>query len=240
MAFSNQLDGHVTVAAPCDCPPTHLDKPKARWASTIHLDEQDSGSEAWARLLELIDDTVDEGRELFAPGRDLGPQLWSQIVTLPPTIARLTEVTDLNLYGSNLRSIPPAVGSMRALERFVPYTSYRLHWFPFEITACTSLVDSTVSTRAVYGNYKHRPTFPRLPTALPADAVAADCSLCQSSLHGRKILQRWISLRVGTDVLPLLAQLCSAECVSALPTPPDGYVQHPHEGGPEVEQPEIV
>jgi hypothetical protein len=47
----------------------------------------------------------------------------------------------------------------------------------------------------------------------------------------------WISLRVATDVLPLLVNACSRGCVEALPTPPDGYVATPHRGGPEVVQP---
>ncbi len=44
-----------------------------------------------------------------------------------------------------------AVASLRVFE---PYTSRRLHWFPYEITRCTSLRRSVVSTRALYGNYK--------------------------------------------------------------------------------------
>ena len=60
----------------------------------------------------------------------------------------------MNLYGSGLVRIPPEVGEMTALEDFDPYTSYRLHWFPFEITRCPKLKDSRVSTRALYGNFK--------------------------------------------------------------------------------------
>ena len=51
---------------------------------------------------------------------------------------------------------------MESLEEFTPYTSYKLHWFPFEITRCIKLVESTVSTRALYGNYLHRTPFPSL------------------------------------------------------------------------------
>jgi hypothetical protein len=47
----------------------------------------------------------------------------------------------------------------------------------------------------------------------------------------------WITLRVGTDVLPLLVNLCSSECEVKLPQPPKGYVQHPHKGGAELKQP---
>jgi hypothetical protein len=66
----------------------------------------------------------------------------------------------LKLYGSALVRIRPEIGEMAALETIDLYTSYRLHWFPFEITRCSRLRDSTVSTRALYGNYKYRPPFP--------------------------------------------------------------------------------
>jgi hypothetical protein len=46
----------------------------------------------------------------------------------------------------------------------------------------------------------------------------------------------WISLRVATDVLPLLVNACSAACVSALPSGAEDYVQLPHTGG-RVKQP---
>jgi hypothetical protein len=51
---------------------------------------------------------------------------------------------------------------MTGLEVFTPYMSYRLHWFPYEITRCPALRDSTVSTRALYGNHKLRPPFRKL------------------------------------------------------------------------------
>jgi hypothetical protein len=47
----------------------------------------------------------------------------------------------------------------------------------------------------------------------------------------------WISLRVATDVLPLLVNACSTACVQALPAPAEGYVQQPHAGGAHVQQP---
>jgi hypothetical protein len=45
---------------------------------------------------------------------------------------------------------------------FTPYMSYRLHWSPYEITRGARLNESSVSTRALYGNHKFRPPFPRL------------------------------------------------------------------------------
>lgn len=45
---------------------------------------------------------------------------------------------------------------MSALTTFDPYTSRRLHWYPYEITRCANLRDSRVSTRDLYGNFKNR------------------------------------------------------------------------------------
>jgi hypothetical protein len=45
-----------------------------------------------------------------------------EIVTLPPTIAKLTAVKHLMLHGSNLVRIPPEIGVMTSLEEFTPYT----------------------------------------------------------------------------------------------------------------------
>jgi hypothetical protein len=49
--------------------------------------------------------------------------------------------------------------------------------------------------------------------------------------------QLWVSLRVGTDVMPLLANVCSNECESAIPTPPENYIPHPHKGSAQLKQP---
>jgi hypothetical protein len=164
-------------------------------------------------------------------------ELWRQVGTLPPTIAKLTAVKNLNLYGSNLVAVPPEIGEMKSLEEFRPYTSRRLHWFPFEITRCSALRESTVSTRNVYGNFKYRMPFPKLPAAVPVGSTPACCSVCQGPLPASEAIQVWISLRVATDVLPLLVHACSDECVSALPSPPEGYVDRPHHGGTDLAQP---
>lgn len=237
MVFSNRFADYPNVAEDCGCPTNFFDEPRHLWQSSIHLEAQDETSEAWNKLLELIDDAADRGLEELAPGRALGPDLWRQIVTLPPSIARLERVKVLNVYGSNLHSIPPEIGQMSALEVFTPYTSYRLHWFPYEIVHCSALRDSTVSTRALYGNYKFRPTFPRLPTQLPAHASPARCSVCQASSEGEGLQQWWISLQVATDVLPLLAHVCSDACLQRIGTPPDGYLGGPHRGGTGLVQP---
>jgi hypothetical protein len=170
-----------------------------------------------------------------------------QIVTLPPAIAKLTAVRHLVLYGTNLARIPPEIGAMTSLKVFEPYTSHRLHWYPYELTRCVRLADSTVSTRVLYGNFKFRPPFPALrpvtdageadfaaldPGVWGADAVRT-CSVCDGPVD-RELRQVWISRRVGTDVLPLLVNACSATCVAALPEPHRGYVPTPHTGGPDL------
>jgi uncharacterized protein (TIGR02996 family) len=218
----------------------------------FHVEAQDTECNAWRQLLDLVEEAAADGREEFAPLRGMSPGERSQILTLPPTIAKLKVVKTLQLYGSYLVRIPPEIGEMTSLEEFDPYTSYRLHWFPYEITRCQKLRDSTVSTRALYGNYKHRPPFPRLhsgadtvpgrtePSRLPlkrSGTSTRPCSVCGRPFEDRRLYRVWVSLPVATDVLPLLVNACSDECIGKLPTPPKGYVQTPHRGGLRVQQP---
>jgi hypothetical protein len=143
------------------------------------------------------------------------------------------------IYGSNLVRIPPEIGEMTSLEEFTPYTSYRLHWFPYEITRCKNLGESTVSTRALYGNYKNRAPFPRLWPVERRTAAKRPCSVCGQTFTDAGAHRVWISLRVATDVLPLLVNACSEECVRQLPKPAEGYVPFPHKGGLAVQQPAL-
>jgi hypothetical protein len=216
----------------------------------FHAERQDTASAGWQHLLALVDEAAADGRSVFKPFVALSAPERREVVTLPPSIARLTAVRHLVLYGTNLVRIPPEIGAMTSLERFEPYTSHRLHWYPYELTRCARLADSTVSTRSLYGNYKYRPPFPALrpvTRAAEADLAALDpavrgaeavrsCSVCDGPVAG-ELRQVWISSLVGTDVLPLLVNACSAACVAALPQPHPGYVPTPHTGGPEVEQP---
>ncbi|WP_326557638.1 leucine-rich repeat domain-containing protein [Micromonospora sp. NBC_01796] len=218
----------------------------------FHAERQDTSLPAWQRLLEVVDEAATDGREVFKPLVELSPQERRDIITLPPTIARLTEVKHLNLYGSSLVRIPPEIGAMSSLEEFSPYTSSRLHWFPYELTRCPKLRNSTVSTRAIYGNFKYRPSFPELQPARSSTAgldcaqldpgtwgydAIESCGVCQRPIGTAGLRQVWISLRIATDVLPLLVNACSPACVEALPTPPDDHVQRPHTGGPDLVQP---
>lgn len=228
--YGNRFAGlsHGGIRVPCNCQ-------MGGAPTTLHTPQPDTDSEAWQALVGMIETSEADGREVFAPGRELPPGLWDQINTLPREIERLTSVKHLLLYGSAMTAIPPQIGSMVALEKFVPYTSYGLHWFPYEITRCTKLTDSTVSTRAIYGNPKNRMWFPQLPAELPEHLVADTCSVCGAAFDGAPI-QRWISLTVANDTLPLLVQACSESCLSELPRPPAGYVPYAHQGGPTIEQ----
>lgn len=196
----------------------------------LHLEAQDTSLPGWSALLQLVEDAANDQRTTFAPMKELGAGLWSQVVTLPPTIERLKHVKKLDLYRSNLLRLPPEIGAMESLEEFVPYTSYGLHWFPYEITRCPRLRASTVSTRALYGNYKYRQPFPSLEP-VGVELVPARCSICDGRIDPRRVEQRWLSLGVATDVLPLLVNACSVSCLAKLPCPPEGYVQFAHKGG---------
>ncbi|MFI6098043.1 leucine-rich repeat domain-containing protein [Lentzea sp. NPDC051213] len=211
----------------------------------FHAERQDPSAPGWLHLLDLVEEAAADGRTVFKPLLDLSPSERREVVTLPPTIAKLTAVEHLDLYGSNLVRIPPAIGAMVSLRRFDPYTSYRLHWFPYELTRCTRFNNSTVSTRAIYGNFKFRPPFPALrpPTTDLTDLDPGiwgtesvhTCSVCDGPIT--ELNHRWITLLVGSDHLPLLVNACSTDCVAALPTPPDDYVPTPHTGGPDLVQP---
>ena len=219
----------------------------------FHSEKQDTTGDGWKHLLELIEKAAADQRPEFDPLEDLALEERRQIVTLPSSIAKLKQVRNLNLYDSNLVRIPPEIGDMTNLQIFTPYTSYRLHWFPYEITRCKKLTQTLVSTRALLGNKKHRPPFPELqpgrdstagmdlsrlsPDIWGTDAIS-HCSVCNRSLKEAGLHQVWISLWVAAyDVLPLLVNACSPECILALPAPPKDYAQKPHKGGRGVDQP---
>ncbi|MFF3891581.1 leucine-rich repeat domain-containing protein [Streptomyces sp. NPDC001914] len=233
----------------CSCFDQVRPAPRARVG--FHTELQDTSARGWRRLLELVDEAAADGREEFRPLAELTPEERRQVITLPPSIARLTAVKHLMLYGSDLVRIPPAIGAMTSLEEFTPYTSYQLHWFPYEITRCRNLTRSTVSTRALFGNYRMRPPFPKLRSApdsaaergpsrpaprLRSPIQAPNCSVCDRAIQQDGPHQVWISLRVATDVLPLLVNACSPACIAALPRGAEGYIPTPHKGG-RIDQP---
>ncbi len=206
--------------------------------SKIENHVQDRNSVAWKKLCEYVDKVADENLDEFSPLEELGLELFSQIHTLPEKISKLKKVKKVWLYGSKLKCIPPEIGEMEALEYFDPYTSYNLNWFPYEITKCKNLKDSRVSTRILYGNYKNRMGFPNLvhnPVRYFGDTL--NCSICTKTMTYEQTNQLWISLKVGTDILPLLTNLCSKECESKLPIPPKDYLQFAHKGSADLIQP---
>lgn len=233
---------------PCRC--VGYSKSTRPLTVSFHQDTQDHAAAGWRHLLALVDEAAADGRTEFAPFKEMSAAERRQVITLPPTIARLTAVTRLVLYGTNLVRLPPEIGAMTNLERFEPYTSHRLHWYPYELTRCAKVADSTVSTRVLYGNVKFRPPFPALRPVTHADqadfaaldpgvwgtTAVRSCSVCDGPVD-QELHQVWISRWVGTDVLPLLVNACSANCVAALPEPAQGYVPTPHTGGPDIVQP---
>ena len=202
----------------------------------FHTEVQDTSSDAWKSLEAYIATVRDDGSDELDPISGIGWEKWEQIVTLPKSIGTLKSVRFLSLYGSHLVRIPPQIGDMTNLEEFDPYTSRCLHWFPYEITRCLHLKRSRVSTRGLYGNYKYRPPFPRLPQ-ISSTLTPAFCSVCGGPFLPQGPQQVWISLWVATDVLPLLVHACSEACIASLPKPANGYVQRPHRGGLDLEQP---
>jgi hypothetical protein len=213
----------------------------------FHRERQDTSAPGWLRMLALIDEAVGDGREVFKPLVEMSPEERRQVITLPSSVGKLTAVKHLVLYRSNLVRLPAEIGAMAGLEVFEPYTSERLHWFPYELTRCRNLKSSTVSTRLIFGNFKYRPPFPELrqgpgpPDGLDPELWGADsitsCSVCGGPVPGRGVRQVWLSTRVATDVLPLLVNACSDACVEALPQGADGHVRVPHSGGLGVVQP---
>ena len=220
----------------CDCLGSQWDD-DVKWTELpIHQEVQDETSSGWIRLLQLIEEAANDGREEFSPLREMTAEQWIEIVTLPPTIEKLKNVKHFILYGSSLVRIPPEIGEMTNLEQFTPYTSYRLHWFPYEIRRCKKLTRSTVSTRAIYGNFKFRPPFPALPQ-LSDLYRPKTCSICNGDLPNIP-LQRWTSGRMGSDIVPLLVHACSETCINSIHDAPENYVKRPHCGGLGLKQPD--
>lgn len=209
-----------------------------RHVEPIDNNVQDRHSDAWKALCRYIDELADSGAREFNPREALGPELYAGIFTLPESIGKLKQVTNIMLYGSKLKRIPPEIGEMSALEDLDVYTSRSLQWLPYELVHCRNLTKSRASTRHLYGNFKNRLHFPWLkhnPVRYHGDTLK--CSVCGREITYDKTLQLWISLRLGTDTFPLLVNSCSRQCTESLPPPRENYVSHPHRGGTSVEQP---
>lgn len=226
------------VCQPCDCLEPQYGN--GRFNLHLHSELQNTDCDAWKLLENLVEAAASKGSKEFSPGLEMPPELWAQIITLPTSIVNLASVKRLYLYGSNLVRIPPEIGAMESLEELDIYTSYRLHWLPYEVTRCQKLKRSRASTRALYGNYKYRPPFPRLSEdSSKTGFIPGSCSVCNRNFTPESVRQVWISLLVGADVFPLLVNACSKECAGRLPQPAYGYFDQPHTGGLQVKQPPV-
>lgn len=205
----------------------------------FHRETQDTECDAWHQLLELIEKARRNGDHEFSPLEEIDDG--HRIITLPPEIGMLKDVRRLHLYGSRLRMIPPEIGEMASLEQFFPYTSYQLHWFPWEITRCRKLADSGVSTRALYGNQRTRVGFPQLGSyaslGLTSPRAKRPCSVCRKPFKDKGEFRVWISRGVATDVIPMLVNACSMRCVEQLPRPAKNHISHVHRGGNVIQPP---
>ena len=197
----------------------------------VKKDSQNRESENWKTLLELIDESVKDKREEFYPSKELGIEIWKDISSLPKEISELKNIKHLMIYGSNLERLPQEIGELKSLEKFTPYTSYGLRWFPYEIIQCENLKETTVSTRALFGNKKNKKPFPSLEDNPVEYFDGNKCSICKRKEMESKFEQYWISTQIGTDILPLLAIICSDECFSKLRKPHQDYFPTPHKGG---------
>lgn len=204
----------------------------------IENEVQDFESEAWKEICKAIDILADEGAEEFSPRELIGDKYFLDLHTLPSSISKLKKVKRLYLYGSNLKRIPPEIGEMESLEYLDLYTSYELFWLPFEIIECKNLKESRISTKVLYGNYKNRKGFPKLNNnPITYESKLIKCSVCKKEIYPEQHDQLWISLKIGTDIVPLLVNLCSKHCEYSLPKPPEMYVPYPHKGGHDLKQP---
>jgi hypothetical protein len=203
----------------------------------LHVELQDESVSGWQLLAHFVDDAANKQVTVLEPSAGITADNWRQVIALPSTIRELKSVRELRLYGSHLRRIPPEIGYIDGLADLDIYTSYSLHWLPYEITRCTKLKSSRMSTRALYGNAKTRLPFPRLSNS-PEALRPKTCSICDGPFRSVAPQLWWITLRVGTDNVPLLVHSCSDQCTSSLPTPPPGYFQKPHKGGGGVGMPD--
>ncbi|BBM81939.1 leucine-rich repeat domain-containing protein [Candidatus Uabimicrobium amorphum] len=198
----------------CNCFDMHGYPRKRDVKIQFHMEEQDTQCDAWQHLLQIIDEAAQDRRTIFDPGAEMTTKEWRQIITLPPSIRKLKFVRRFVLYGCYLVRIPPEISEMTALESLDTYTSYHLHWYPYEITHCPNLKDTCVSVRALYGNGKYLPPFAQIPSISPL-FTPKNCSVCRGPFTS-SIQQLWLSKFVGTDLLPLLVHACSDQCINEL------------------------
>ena len=220
----------------CGClgPPLKTETPRDM---CLHADNQNCGLAGWRQTLDLVGSSAAQEAQVFDPSAHIPWDDWMQVVTLPDEIADLKTVQHVQLYGSHLQRLPHQIGRMAALEHLDLYTSYSLHWLPYEVLRCTQLRKSRISTRALYGNRKTRLPFPLLSRPLEA-LIPPTCSVCDRPFGEAAPQLFWITLRIGTDTVPLLIHSCSHDCTLSVPAAPPNYFERPHKGGVGVGMPD--
>ena len=233
-APTKEAIGRITRRDHCNCLGFRA-KRGTRQIPELHTEEQDITSAGWLKALELTrsfparDDTL-------TPSAHIPWDEWMGVITLPKEIAELKSVRTIHLYGSHLRRLPPEIGRMSALQELDVYTSYGLHWLPYEILRCKNLKSSRMSTRALYGNRNTGLPFPRLRSP-QSILTPATCSVCDQPFGDSTPRLFWTTQQVGTDHVPLLVHSCSEACTAAIPDAPTHYFPRPHKGGGGVGMP---
>ena len=203
----------------------------------LHMDSQDTSAPGWELLLKVIAEYSASRATVFEPSAIIPAEQWSGVITFPGEIQTLSAVKQVRLYGSHLSRLPPELGRLTTLENLDIYTSYSLHWLPYEVTRCSKLRQTRMSTRALYGNVKTRLPFPRLSGAIDV-LMPPTCSVCDRPFGDNGVQVFWTTQRIGTDFAPLLIHSCSPECTTGVPDAPDGYYARPHRGGGGVGMPD--
>jgi hypothetical protein len=207
------------------------------WSKSImHSEGRFTSQRAWDIACEIIESAERKCSKELNLGKVMDRSDYMALNSLPDSIGQLKNLEKLTLYGSNISYIPRAISGCENLQSFHPYTSYRLHWLPFEIRRCRKLSNSCISTRALYGNYKFRSPFPDLKVfkwIWPTEE--GYCSICDTKTEN--LDQYWISQVVAMDVVPLLVSVCSVKCLEMIGDGARGYLMTPHKGGLNVDQP---
>jgi len=179
---------------------------------TLHWVPQNTGCEAWRKLVASVQRCARSRAARFCITEELTSGEMLQITTLPSSIGDCTDLEHLQLYGTNITRLPPEIGNLTSLQSFTPYTTHCLHWYPYELVHCGNLHDSTVSTRA---NYKHRSfEFPclgrerypleALDPSIWRDYLASPsapirpCSVCRTPFEDYGHYRVWVSRVVAT------------------------------------------
>lgn len=205
----------------------------------FHNEPKSLTKRAWDVVCEIIHDAEQKDVLELSLSQLMDKEDYYALNTLPATIGNLKALRKLVLYGSNISWIPREISECENLRKFEPYRSYRLHWLPYEIKRCEKLIDSTISTKALYGNYKLRSPFPDLKQNKWGWDINNDlCSICGEK--STSIQQYWISEVVATDVVPLLVSVCGVNCLSKVGDYfLEDYICYPHQGGLMILQPPI-